>query len=238
METKICTKCKIEKVVEDFSKCKSNKGGLQYHCKLCAKQDYQNYYIKNRERRLLKMKEYFAKPENRERTKQRSQKYVAEHKEELKQYNQKYHNENKEKLKQYDKERYATTEYRIKNNFYRKQYNSIPKNKIISNLRRRMRCWLHSTSATKGKSMTKLVGCSQDELLNYLESKFTPGMTREGLLDGSIHIDHIRPCSSYDPHNKEDIADCFHWTNLQVLWKADNRSKGDYFPAQIYWSRP
>jgi hypothetical protein len=32
---KVCSKCKIERPVSEFSKCKREKDGLQYHCKYC-----------------------------------------------------------------------------------------------------------------------------------------------------------------------------------------------------------
>ena len=43
MKTKICTKCKIEKVIGNFSKLKKSQDGLQYSCKKC-----QNDYDKTR----------------------------------------------------------------------------------------------------------------------------------------------------------------------------------------------
>jgi HNH endonuclease. len=40
------------------------------------------------------------------------------------------------------------------------------------------------------------------------------------------HIDHIRPCASFDLTDPEQQRQCFHYTNLQPLWAADNIRKG------------
>lgn len=70
-----------------------------------------------------------------------------------------------------------------------------------------------------------LVGCSIDFLMNHLENKFLPGMTWDNY--GKWHIDHIRPCASFDLANPEEQKKCFHYTNLQPLWEKDNLKKGN-----------
>ena len=75
------------------------------------------------------------------------------------------------------------------------------------------------------------VGCSIDKLKKHLESKFTKGMTWENY--GAWHIDHIRPCASYDLTIEEEIHRCFNYTNLQPLWAADNIRKGDKWDGQV-----
>ena len=41
------------------------------------------------------------------------------------------------------------------------------------------------------------------------------------------HIDHIRPCASFDLTDPEQQKQCFHYTNLQPLWAEDNLRKSD-----------
>lgn len=42
---KICTKCRIEKDESEFYKCRINKDGLNYWCKLCCKQREHDRYV-------------------------------------------------------------------------------------------------------------------------------------------------------------------------------------------------
>jgi hypothetical protein len=43
---------------------------------------------------------------------------------------------------------------------------------------------------------------------------------------GQWHIDHIRPCASFDLKDPIEQAKCFNYTNLQPLWAKENLSKG------------
>lgn len=40
------------------------------------------------------------------------------------------------------------------------------------------------------------------------------------------HIDHIKPCASFDLSDPDQQKACFHYSNLQPLWAFDNLSKG------------
>jgi len=75
------------------------------------------------------------------------------------------------------------------------------------------------------KTMT-LVGCSVQELMQHLEAQFLPGMTWDNHSLEGWHIDHIRPCASFDLTDPAQQRECFHWSNLQPLWAFDNISKG------------
>lgn len=80
--------------------------------------------------------------------------------------------------------------------------------------------------ARKSDTTIKLLGCSYAEFIPHFEKQFKPGMTWEnrGLL--GWHIDHIRPCANFDLTDPEQQRICFHFTNLQPLWAADNLRKG------------
>ncbi len=95
-----------------------------------------------------------------------------------------------------------------------------PEKRVIANLRTRI---YHSLVGRKC-SMMNLVGCSAKELREHLESQFTEGMTWDNY--GEWHVDHIRPCASFDLSCVEQQRECFHYTNLQPLWAKDNLSKG------------
>lgn len=79
--------------------------------------------------------------------------------------------------------------------------------------------------ASKALKPMEYLGCSALELREHLEDQFTDGMTWENY--GEWEIDHVRPCASFDFTKEEDIHACFHFTNTQPLWRADNRRKKD-----------
>lgn len=71
----------------------------------------------------------------------------------------------------------------------------------------------------------ELVGCTIEHLMKHLESKFQSGMSWKNRREW--HIDHEVPCSSFDLTDESQQRICFHWSNLQPLWKAQNLSKSD-----------
>jgi hypothetical protein len=79
----------------------------------------------------------------------------------------------------------------------------------------------------KSKSTADLIGCSIDDLKSHLEKQFTDGMGWENY--GDWHVDHIRPCCSFDMTDPEQQRECFNYTNLQPLWAKDNLAKGGSF---------
>jgi len=106
---------------------------------------------------------------------------------------------------------------------YMRQY--VKKNtvaRISQNMRARI--W-YALRGGKTERTAKLVGCSMAELKRTIEKLFKPGMTWDNY--GKWHIDHIRPCSSFDLSKPEEQAACFHYTNLQPLWAYENLSKGN-----------
>lgn len=101
------------------------------------------------------------------------------------------------------------------------RYQSDPVFRNISLMRRRL------LSALEGKlkacSSLQLLGCSPAALKEHLERQFTSGMTWEN--QGRWHVDHIRPCVSFDLTDPDEQRKCFHFTNLQPLWAKDNMTK-------------
>jgi hypothetical protein len=71
----------------------------------------------------------------------------------------------------------------------------------------------------------QLVGCNIDILIKYIESLFLEDMSWDNY--GKWHIDHIRPCSSFDLSDNEQQKICFNYKNLQPLWAEDNLKKSD-----------
>ena len=90
----------------------------------------------------------------------------------------------------------------------------------------RLRVRLNHALGGKAKASTTmdLVGCTAQELVAHMEAQFLPGMAWENR--GEWHVDHIRPCSSFDFSDPEQQRACFHYSNLQPLWAVDNQRKG------------
>jgi transposase-like protein len=82
-DSKTCSKCSIEKSLEEFHKKKSSKDGYNPRCKECRKK----YQEENKEQ----IKEYNKKweEENKENRKESGKTYRETNKEKTKEYNQK-----------------------------------------------------------------------------------------------------------------------------------------------------
>jgi hypothetical protein len=79
----------------------------------------------------------------------------------------------------------------------------------------------------KCASAKDLLGCNVTDLKRHLEFLFDPGMTWENR--GAWHIDHVRPCSSFDFSQHTSQRACFHYSNMQPLWAKANRQKGNKY---------
>lgn len=108
---------------------------------------------------------------------------------------------------------------------WEKEYRRTNINRNISS-RLRIRVNAVIRYGQKSDATEKLLGCSIPALRNHLESLFTPNMNWEEFLAGRIHIDHIIPCSAFDLSVPENQFRCFHYSNLQPLWRRDNLRKG------------
>lgn len=78
--------------------------------------------------------------------------------------------------------------------------------------------------APKSARTADLIGCDMPFLRKHIESQFKPGMTWNN--HGEWHLDHKRPCASFNLLDLAQQQECFHWSNLQPLWKLDNMRKG------------
>jgi hypothetical protein len=105
-----------------------------------------------------------------------------------------------------------------------------PHNKIAGACRVRVYAAIKRHSTRKSSGTINLIGCSVEVLMCHLESQFVEGMSWENY--GKWHIDHIKPCASFDLTDPAQQRACFHFTNLQPLWAADNQSKG----AKLNWA--
>lgn len=184
-----------------------------------------DYYRANRER----IAEYKARyqQENRATITIKSRQYVEANREKVSARLTKYRENNREKLSAVNKDYYTKNResIRAKAKEYRKRRRAQDAEfDIVCRLRTRLYQALRAASESKKSKRTfVLVGCSPADLVKHLESLFLPGMSWDNRSEW--HIDHIRPCASFDLKNPEEQAKCFHYSNLQPLWARDNLVK-------------
>lgn len=229
---KACSKCKEAKHVDQFYISK-RRGGYWFYpsCIECGREDVRCY-------REPRRKELAAK--------QRA--YAQEHQEEIRAYNKRLKKENPELVasrkradyqKHRVKRRIASERWRLAN---RDHWNKMARKRIrhkrktdpafhlLSLMRHQV--WLRVRQFSLGKSSARtmeLLGCDMQQLRAHFETQFQPGMTWENMGRGGWHIDHKIPCSWFDLTEKWQQELCFHHTNLQPLWEADNLSKSNRF---------
>ena len=85
----------------------------------------------------------------------------------------------------------------------------------------------------KSVGTLELIGCSIESLKQHLASQFQAGMSWENYSYRGWHIDHKRPCASFDLTDPAQQKACFHYTNLQPLWAKDNLSKGAKYEHDV-----
>jgi hypothetical protein len=142
-----------------------------------------------------------------------------------------YYQQYREKNKEYFN-KYCHTHYHTKKELYREwsrnKYltDNIYRTKKIVTVR--IHEALNAYQALKKDRTIEYLGCTISEYCDYLESKFDSNMTWEN--QGVYwEIDHIRPISSFDLTDEEQLYQCFHYTNTQPLNKKENRLKSDTY---------
>lgn len=221
---KVCTKCKEEKNLTEFSKHKITKDGLCHKCKSCCKKHNKKHYQANKE----KTKEYNKKyrKANKERIKERKKKYYQANKE----YWKEYQENNKEKIKEYEKKYHK--KYREANKekinerskeYLKERRKTDPLFKMICYLRSRTYKAFKRKGYSKNTKTQEVLGVDWEVAKQHIERQFTKGMNWNNY--GDWHIDHIIPLAS--AKNKQELMKLCHYTNLQPLWAADNFRKSD-----------
>jgi len=178
---------------------------------------------------------YYLKNKNKIRKQQK--KYEKSHKRGINQYKKKYRKSNKYKIyheKYYKLNRDKLLEqhrkyYKKHKKYYAKIIRKCVKKRLKKDIKFRLRCYLANRiyqalkNNIKSKRTIDLLGCSIDFLKHHLEKQFKSGMAWSNY--GKWHIDHIKPCASFDLSKPSEQRKCFHYTNLQPLWAKENKLK-------------
>jgi hypothetical protein len=105
---------------------------------------------------------------------------------------------------------------------------------LLTSIRNRINAAVRK--AKRPERTLTLLGCTIAEARAHIEKQFASGMTWENY--GEWEIDHIRPCASFNLRRKEERHACFHYSNLQPLWRRENRSKGSKWKPGSSPERP
>ena len=205
---KECCKCGVSKPLSEFPPRKNSIDGYQNFCKECKKKYDKEYQIKNKERTQAQRKRY--REENHDKIRKQDNLYKLKNKEVLKKKNKEYRDKNKEKRNKYNRE-------------YLKENSQAS---TLCKLRSKLATILSLKTFEKQNEFKELIGCSSNQLKNYIESLFLEGMDWDNHGRFGWHIDHIKPCILFDLTDPVQQKECFHYTNLQPLWCYNNYSKG------------
>jgi len=119
--------------------------------------------------------------------------------------------EKKERIKTYNRE------------YHKNRRATDPLFKLAGLLRSRIIYAFKVEGYKKTGKTEELLGTDFETVKNHVESLFIEGMTWNN--HGEWEIDHIKPMAS--ANTEEELRKLCHFTNLQPLWKSENRQKSD-----------
>ncbi len=131
-----------------------------------------------------------------------------------------------EKTRTYDRLRNRKPARRIQIRAWTKQYKlRNPSFALSCRLRVRIANALarHAAGAKKAAPLEKLLGCPWGAFMQHLEKQFAPGMSWKNR--HLWHVDHIKPCCTFDLTSKDEQLRCFNYRNLRPLWASENIRK-------------
>jgi len=221
--SKVCNKCRVEKSVLEFGKIEDSADGYRYYCNECRRKESVKSGDSYNYRRRLKRKE------NPEESKQRGRDHYKNNRDRIRAWEKNNRQKNREQIlfKQRKYRNEKRKEIRENYRVYSKNRRMTDMNfKLRGSLRNRIKDVLKRNNHRKCSHTMELLGCPIDSFKKHLESKFVMGMNWQnyGGKDG-WQIDHIIPCVAFDLSKPEEQKKCFHFTNMQPLWAADNRRK-------------
>lgn len=102
------------------------------------------------------------------------------------------------------------------------------KTDIVFKLERRLRCRIYQAFKAQSNEKTnrtwKYIDCNPIYFKKWIEFQLYDNMTLENY--GKFwHIDHVKPCSSFDLSNPEEVNECFNWKNLRPYKSEKNLQK-------------
>ena len=101
-----------------------------------------------------------------------------------------------------------------------------PAFKLLVRMRTRIGSAFKSKSLKKDKATVKYLGCTKGFFQKWIAYQLTGDLTVENY--GFVwHIDHVKPCASYDLNEEDQAKECFNWKNCRPLLGEENLEKSD-----------
>jgi hypothetical protein len=233
--SKSCPKCEKIKPSNDFNKTKSNKDGLAIYCRKCNSNINKRRRIENKQNKhKIIADETIIKICSTCNIK-KSLKYFRVNRKS----NDNFSNICIECLPTnkwtVEKQRISEKKYRMNNpekmkEKYKKQGKNINR-RIRDSLNHRISGALFSKNTRKNNKTFYYLGCDIFFFKKWLIYLFQDKMTFENY--GTWHLDHVKPCASYDLSNEKEILECFNWKNIQPLWGSDNLEKNNKIDTKL-----
>ena len=136
---------------------------------------------------------------------------------------------NKQFQKNYMIDKFYKKKYNDKQNIVGNNRHIFNKNMVIHKIcglvKDRYYYTFRSQNVEPKYDYSELFGCNEQEFGIHLEKLFKENMSFEN--HGEWELDHIFPVSKCDINDTDSIHKCFHYTNMQPLWKIENRLKSN-----------
>ena len=230
---KECVKCHQMVEIKYFWKDKSvnTQNNLAARCISCKSKDMKNWRDNNKEQIILKSKMKWKNMSQLDRlASEKKKKFWRDNTEGGKKFKKRKSEEGK---KRYFEIKNDPVAYNLKLEKDRKYETERRKNnpqfRLKQNLSRRVRGALTKFKTKKNISTLELTGINNiQSLMHYIAKQFKCDLKGKPMTWGNYgewHIDHIKPCASFDLKCPIQQKKCFHYTNLQPLWAIDNLKK-------------
>jgi hypothetical protein len=209
---KKCSICNILKDEKFFSKDNQKKNGLRSNCKECKSIKDKEWREKNKEKKKNIDKEYYKS--NSEKIKENSKIWYNNNKDRVAYIKTLWYKNNSEKISIY-----KNNQKEYMREYFKNKYQNDIRYKLRNTLNKRIRDCIR-----KNKNTVEYIGCDIEFLIKWLEFQFDKKMNWENY--GTYwSLDHVKPCSSFDFENKEEIENCYNWKNLRPCTIQENSSK-------------
>ena len=225
-ETKLCSKCKLEKSLLDFY-FRTDRNKYRNECIPCLNEKKKIYNTNNLDK--IKESRLNFRKDNRNKLAKAQKTYRENNPEKIKDSFNHWKLNNINVFKEYQK-KYKQENKLIRNLKEKKRKLNDPVYRLNHNIRSLIRQSFTKKGFSKKSRTYQILECSFEEFKLHLESKFEPWMSwdnygnpKDGIfeLNKTWDIDHIIPTSS--AITEEDIIKLNHYTNLKPLCSYMNR---------------